>query len=63
MNKALKGKIIGKFGSQCEFAKVIGENEANVSRVIRGYRDLSTEERMRWADALGCSDPERLFQK
>ena len=63
MNKKLKGKIIGKYGSQVEFAKIIGEHEAVISRVIRGHQDLTDEERLKLAEVLDCDDPERLFQK
>jgi plasmid maintenance system antidote protein VapI len=63
MNKTLKGKIIGKYGSQVEFAKAIGEHEAVISRVVRGHHDLTAEERMKWAEVLDYDDPERLFQK
>ena len=63
MNKPLKGKIIGKFGSQTEFAKAIKEHEAVVSRVIHGHAKLKPEARKRWATALGCDDVDNLFQQ
>jgi plasmid maintenance system antidote protein VapI len=63
MNKYLKGKIVSKFGSQFEFARAIGQHEAVVSRIIRGHRELTPDERVRWAIALSCDDPERLFEK
>lgn len=63
MNQFLKGKIVEKYGSQIEFARVLGEHESIVSRVVRGHRDLDPEERTRWANMLGFDDPERLFQK
>lgn len=62
MNKILKARIIQLFGSQFEFARAVGEHEATVSRVIRGRRDLSLEERMRWAIALDCDDPQDIFK-
>jgi len=61
MNKILKARIIQVFGSQFEFAKAVGEHEAIVSRVIRGRRALSPEERMRWAIALDCDDSQDIF--
>jgi len=61
MNKELKGKIVGKFGSQYEFSKAVNEHEANVSRVIRGHRTLSKRERKTWAEALGEGITEALF--
>jgi plasmid maintenance system antidote protein VapI len=63
MNKILKAKIVERYGSQVEFAKKIGEHEAIVSRVIRGHHELTTEERLKWAIALGCSNSEILFQQ
>lgn len=61
MNKILKAKIVEKYGSQVEFSKIIGEHEAIVSRVIRGHHNLTPEERLRWAIALDCDNPEKLF--
>jgi plasmid maintenance system antidote protein VapI len=54
---------VEKYGSQIEFAKNIGEHEAIVSRVIRGHHELTTEERLKWAIALGSNNPEILFQQ
>ena len=53
MNRKLKGKIVEKFGSQWEFAQAVHEHESNVSRIIRGRRELSGESKKVWADALG----------
>jgi DNA-binding transcriptional regulator YdaS (Cro superfamily) len=61
MNKALKARIVEICGTQIDFAIVIAEHEATVSRVIRGHRKLSAKEQLRWAMALGCDDPEKLF--
>lgn len=61
MNKILKGKIVEKFGSQFEFARIIGAHEADVSRVIHGRRDLDQDSQEKWAEVLG-DDPQRLFQ-
>lgn len=62
MNKKLKGKIIERFGSQFEFARKIAAHEADVSRVIRGRKDLSQDERDRWAKILQCK-PADIFQE
>ncbi len=61
MNKILKAKIVEKFGTQSEFSRIINKNEAIISRTIHGYHNLPTEERMRWAVALDCDDPAKLF--
>ena len=52
MNKRLKGKIVEIFGSQADFAQKAMVDETIVSRVIRGRRDLSEEEKARWAKIL-----------
>ncbi len=62
MNKELKGEIIKKFGSQFEFARVIGWHEATVSRVIRGHLVLDGATKSRWAEVLGV-EAKRLFQE
>ena len=63
MNKYLKAKIVEKYGSQFEFARAVGEHEAVVSRIIRGHRVLSPEDRWRWAEALGCDAEADLFHR
>lgn len=63
MNKLLKAKIVEKYGSQTEFAKIISLNESIVSRIVRGHHGLKPEERRRWAIVLGCDDPEKLFHQ
>lgn len=62
MNRLLKGKIVEKFGSQFEFARFIGEHESIVSRVLRGHHTLAVRDRVKWAQALGYDDAEKLFQ-
>lgn len=59
MNKQLKGKIIENFGTQFEFARVIGAHEAYVSMVVRGHRSLNFTERKKWAAVLNAD--ERIF--
>ena len=61
-NKKLKLKIIEKYGSQVRFAYENKENEALVSKVIHGWRELDPERQVVWADALG-STPRELFGK
>ncbi|MCF8084163.1 MAG: helix-turn-helix domain-containing protein [Deltaproteobacteria bacterium] len=59
MNKRLKAKIIERFGSQADFAQEIQVDESVISRVIRGRRVLSPEDRAKWCEVLGC-DPSIL---
>ena len=61
MNRILRLRIIQKYDSQADFAKLLGIDESVVSRVIRERRELSPEECQRWADALGCK-PEDVFE-
>jgi len=60
MNLVLKGKIIEKFGSQWKFAHSLGTHEHLISQVVRGKRDLSPEDRKKWAEKLGSKE-EKLF--
>lgn len=56
MNKKLKAKIIEKFGSQADFAQKIQVDESMISRIVRGRRVLSPEDRDIWSRVLKC-DP------
>lgn len=60
MNKNLKAEIIRQFGSQAEFALKAGIEEAVISRVIHGRRQLDEAEQNRWAKLLKVQ-PERVF--
>lgn len=62
MNIELKIAIIKKFGSQADFAFKMHEHESTVSRVVRGRRPLSPEQKMVWAKALDCNDPSEIFE-
>lgn len=62
MNRLLKGRIIERYGSQFDFAHALGVHEALVSRVVRGRKVLSEEDRRHWARVLK-DDPARLFPK
>jgi len=69
MNLRLKLAILQRFGSQAEFAGALGADDSKVSRVVRGRRDLPSEEKERWAKALCCkadsiflSDPEKYCE-
>lgn len=62
MNRKLKGRIVERYGSQFEFARIIGAHEAVVSRVVRGHVALDDASKHRWAIALGVEDLGRLFE-
>ena len=55
LNKALKGAIIRKYGTQFLFCIHMEVHPADVSRIVRGRRKLPKEEQRRWADALDVS--------
>ncbi len=55
MNRRLKAKIVERFGTQADFAQALGVDDALVSRVVRGRRSLSTENKILWARKLNCN--------
>ena len=55
MNLNLKFRILEIYGSQADFAQIIGEHENIVSRVIKGRRQLSQEKKELWARKLRSS--------
>lgn len=59
MNRKLKAKIIEEFGSQADFAQKIQVDESIISRIVRGRRVLSPEDRAEWCKVLKC-DPSLL---
>ncbi len=54
MNIELRVAIIRKFGNQGNFAHAAKIDEPTVSRVVRGRKQLSEQEKARWAGLLGC---------
>ena len=54
MNLILKAKIVENYGTQADFAQVIGIDETIVSRVVRGRHALDEGNKSTWARALGC---------
>jgi hypothetical protein len=60
MNKRLKAQIILRFGSQADFAQVVGDSQTIISEVIRNRRRLSDTKAVEWALALGCH-PDEIF--
>jgi len=49
----LKAKIVEKYGSQKQFASVIGVDPTIVSRAVCGRMNLTDAEKQDWAWALG----------
>ena len=62
MNMRLRLKIIEHFGSQVHFAHVLGQDEAKVSKVVRGWKTLSKKDQKKWSRTLGC-DVNEIFGK
>jgi len=60
MNRKLKAKIVERFGSQADFAAVVGVDESVISRIVNGRRVLSPEDMVRWSKALACNS--EIFQ-
>ena len=61
MNRKLKAKIFEVYGSQGDFAHVLRVHESDVSRVVRGRKELPKTEQTRWATFLHC-EPEEVFR-
>ena len=52
MNYPLQVEIKKQFGTQWRFAQAVGVHESMVSKVIRGARPLSDDEKKTWAKTL-----------
>jgi len=52
MNRILKAKVIERFGSQANFAQIMGVSEPLVSRVIRGRVELDQKVKEKWSIVL-----------
>lgn len=63
MNLKLKSKIVGKFGTQTNFAREVKETETFVSRVIQGHNVLDDEKKTKWAEALAVGVDELFGSK
>jgi len=61
MNRKLKARIIEHFGTQADFAQTLDVDESLISRVVRGRRELSPEQKQEWAKHLE-SDPDEVFR-
>lgn len=60
MNRKLKARIIEEYGSQADFAQMLGEDESFISRIVRRRRELPEDKQKAWARLLGCRR-EELF--
>jgi plasmid maintenance system antidote protein VapI len=60
MNWELKKRILDLYRSQADFAEAAKVHDSVISRVVRGRRKLSREEKKRWAFLLRCK-PEQIF--
>jgi plasmid maintenance system antidote protein VapI len=47
--------ILQKFGTQTDFAAALGTSESQVSKVVRGRRELSSNEARQWSKLLKCN--------
>ena len=54
INLDLKAAIVRNFGSQANFAQEIDVDESMVSRVIRGRKKLTRDEKAKWCERLSC---------
>ena len=52
MNWRLKEAILRSYGTQVDFARAVGISDSVVSRVVRGRKELSEEERKKWTKLL-----------
>jgi plasmid maintenance system antidote protein VapI len=53
VKKNLKLAILKKYDCQGDFAQELQVPESKVSQVLRGRRQLTEQEKQRWAQALG----------
>ena len=62
MNRTPRVLIVSRFGTQADFAQALKCQEALVSRVLHGRKQLSPQEQETWAALLDCPVKE-LFPK
>ena len=62
MNRKLRAKIIENFGSQQNFAGLIGCYDSRISQIIYGKRNLPVKDRRMWAKLLNTKE-EELFRE
>ena len=51
----LKLKIVEVYRTQADFAQAMGIDDSEVSRVVRGRKQLDSAQKGKWAKALGCT--------
>jgi plasmid maintenance system antidote protein VapI len=56
MNWKLKEKIVERYGTQFDFSQAVKVHESDVSRVVRGRKELPPEEKTKWAEVLGTEE-------
>lgn len=61
-NLVLKGRIIGQYGTQADFAPEVGMREDRLSRVINGRDKPKPEQAQRIAEKLGCKVDEIFLE-
>ena len=52
VNKNLKLAILKKFDCQADFAGAVQVQQSKVSEVLRGRRQLTEQEKVKWAQVL-----------
>lgn len=62
MNLKLKAMIVEKFANQSNFAFSVREHESMISKVIRGRRELTDQQKQKWAQVLGIQDDDEVFR-
>lgn len=54
----IKLKILGKYGSQREFARIVGLYDQELSDKLNGKRGITDDEKVAWAKLLDLSAEE-----
>ena len=54
VNLRLKMKILEKYETQMEFAKIIGVHAPFLSLIVRGWAELPDDKKEKWAKLLEC---------
>ena len=54
----LRGRIVEKYGSQEEFAKVIGISSNSMSKKMNGKTGFSQKDIVKWSELLNISKSE-----
>ena len=62
MNLKLRGRILSQYPTQADFAKVIGVSETILSRIIKGRREATPQQKKAMAEILGLIEDELFPQ-